>query len=281
MAEITRIGFLGFGDMGLPMAKRIAIHGYQLTVCGHVRREPIEEMKAMGATEVNTPKKVAQDSEVTITMVRDETQSEQVILGPDGILEGASVGSGIVMMNTLPPDFCRRVNKAAKAKEVAVIDAPVAGASIGAERGQLAISVGGPAEVVERYRPILETMGTIVYCGDVGMGQVVKLSNNMAALVNAMAAAEAVSWGVRNGANEEQLVNLMRMGSANSWFLQNWEYVKPRWTAPQPPGVGIPVKDLSMALRIGEELRQPCPFTALACEFWKAGPPRLPQIDNR
>jgi 3-hydroxyisobutyrate dehydrogenase-like beta-hydroxyacid dehydrogenase len=187
------------------------------------------------------------------------------------------------MMSTLPPEFCRKIGAAAKAKEVAVLDAPVAGGPMGAERGQLAISVGGPKEVLEKYRPILETMGTIVHCGDLGMGQVVKLANNMVAMINPLVAAEAVSWGMRNGASEDVLVKSMRAGSANSWILQNWEYYAGAWSEPSSShyGKSITVKDLGIALRLGGEIEQPCPFAALACEFWKAGGPRLPRVTSK
>jgi len=125
--EVRRVGFIGLGDIGLPMAKRVAVGGYEVTVCGHVRREPVEEMKKLGAKEVKTPKEVAQASNVTIIMLRDDVDTGEVVLGSGGVLEGAKEGTGIILMNTLSPAFCRRVGEAAKAKNVDVLDAPVVG----------------------------------------------------------------------------------------------------------------------------------------------------------
>lgn len=277
MADVSRVGFLGFGDIGLPMARRVIGRGYQMTICGHVRRAPIEEMKSLGAIEVQTPREVAERSDVTITMVLTEAQTREVIAGPEGLLQGAAAGTGIIMMSTLSPDFCRQMEREAAKKGVAVMDAPVAGGRVGAEAGKLGISVGGPKDALERHRALLETMGSIFYCGGVGTGEVVKLANNMVAFTNILVAHEAISWGIKNGADEDMLVKLMRIGSAGSWMLQNWEGVRKSWEDPNSPAFQIAVKDLSIALRIGEEVKHSCPFAALACEFWKAGAPRMPE----
>jgi len=275
--EVRRVGFIGLGDIGLPMAKRVAVGGYEVTVCGHVRREPVEEMKKLGAKEVKTPKEVAQASNVTIIMLRDDVDTGEVVLGSGGVLEGAKEGTGIILMNTLSPAFCRRVGEAAKAKNVDVLDAPVVGARMRAATGELGISVGGKKDVVEKYRPVLETMGKIVHCGDLGMGEIVKLVNNMAGAINSLAAAEAISWGIRNGASEELLVKFVKIGSGNSWVIENWDYVKSNWTDPPTALYYLGAKDLSYALEIGRELRQPCPLAGLTCELHKGPPPKIPK----
>ncbi len=277
MADVKRVGFLGFGDIGLPMARRVIENGYEMTICGHVRRAPIEEMRSLGAVEVKTPKEVAERSEVTITMVLTEAQTREVIAGAAGLLQGAAPQTAIVMMSTLSPEFCRQMAKEAAQKGVVVMDAPVAGGRVGAEAGKLGISFGGPKEALDRYRAVLESMGSILYCGGVGTGEVVKLANNMVAFTNILVAHEAISWGIKNGADEDMLVKLMRMGSAGSWMLQNWEGVRKSWEDPHSPAPQIAVKDLSIALRIGEEVRHSSPFAALACELWKAGAPRMPE----
>jgi len=278
--RIEKVGFIGLGDIGLPMAKRIVSGGYQVTVCGHVRREPVEEMKRLGAQEARTPKEVAQASEVVITMVRDDPQSDRVILGPDGVLEGAKASDCIIMMSTLSPDFCRRVEEAASRKEVDVLDAPVVGARMKAATGELGISVGGDTNVLDEYRPVLETMGKVTYCGQLGMGEIVKLVNNMAAAVNSMGLAEAISWGIRNGADERLLIDHLRIGSGNSWMVENWEYLKSMWTDPPPVTYYIGAKDISYALQIGLEIGQPCPMTSLSCELHKGPPPSIPPSNS-
>jgi len=273
--EVKTAGFIGMGDIGLPMAKNVVTKGFPTTITGHRRREPIEAMKALGATEVKTAREVARASDATIIMVQNDKQAEEVIFGPDGLMEGIKEDDGILLMGTFAPAFCRRVAEAARAKKAHAFDAPVVGARMGAEAGTLGISVGGDKDNLERFRPLLETMGRITYCGDLGMGQIVKLANNMCATINAWVAAEAINWGIRNGASEELLVNHIKNGSGSSFSVQNWEWLKSMWTDPPPPTYYVGVKDMSHVLEIGLELRQPCPFTAMACELLKGPPPKI------
>jgi 3-hydroxyisobutyrate dehydrogenase len=265
---IKRVGFLGMGDIGLPMAKRVVTNGYDVTVCGNLRREPVEGMKKLGAKEVASPKEVALASDVIISVVRDNEQTSKIVFGENGILAGAKKGSVIILMSTLTPAFCKQVAEAAKAKNVDVIDAPVSGASVAAEKGQLVIAVGGNRETIEKCRPVLATMSkAIIYAGDVGMGQVVKLTNNMALLANMIVAAEAISWGMKNGASEENLLQFMKEGTSNSWVLQNWEFLKQ--TLKNPVTLTLAPKDLSLGLQIAHEIGQSCPMAALTLEIIK------------
>ena len=276
--KARKVGFIGLGDIGLPMAKRIVTGGFQTTVCGHRRRQPVEEMVALGAKEVKTPKEVAQNSDVTIIQVQNDKQAEEVIFGPDGLLEGTKNGDGVLLMGTYSPAFCRKVAEAANPRGVDVFDAPVVGARMGAAAGTLGISVGGDKDALEEYRDVLERMGKITYCGVLGMGQIVKLVNNIAATITARATFEAVAWGMRNGASEEMLINHMKVGSANSFTVQNWEWIKSMFTDPPPPTYYVGAKDLGYALAIAHELGQPCPVTALCCELNYVSPPRLPKV---
>jgi len=272
-----RIGFIGLGEVGLPMAKRVISHGYSMAVCSHVSREPVEEMKKLGAREVASPSAVAEISDVVITAVRDDSQSAEVILGPKSIMEGARQGLGIIMMSALSPQFCREVGRLAEAKGVGVLDAPVTGTKLKAATGELGIMVGGDRRLAEEYRPILETMGKVIYCGELGMGQIVKLASNMALMINVQAAFEAISWGIRNGADEELLVELMKLGTGNSWVVQNWEFVKSMNVEPPPATFYLAAKDLDYALRIAHEIGQPCPLAALCAERYIAGVLKLPE----
>jgi 3-hydroxyisobutyrate dehydrogenase-like beta-hydroxyacid dehydrogenase len=258
------------------MAKRVITHGYRVTVCGHVRREPIQEMKRLGANEVPTPKEVAQESDVVITMVRDDEDTKAVALGAEGIMKGVRKGAGIILMSTLSPALCRRIGAIALRKGVNVIDAPVTGTHMRAATGELGIMAGGDRGAIENYRPILETMGKIIYCGELGMGQIVKLANNMALMINIQGAYEAISWALRNGADEQVLVELMKTGTANSWVMQNWEWVKSMNVEPPPLTFHLGSKDLDYALRIAREIGQPCPLAALCQDRFMAGVLKLP-----
>lgn len=211
-------------------------------------------------------------------MVPADPQADEVILGADGLLQGAKEGFGILLMGTYSPAFCKRVAKAAKAKKVDVLDAPVVGARMGAEAGTLGISVGGDKDVLEKYRAVLERLGRITHCGDIGTGQIVKLVNNMAAIINARVAYEAIAWGMRNGASEAMLVEHMKKGSGGSFAVQNWEWLKSLTSDPPPPTYYVGAKDLSYALEIAHEIGQPCPIAALVCELQIMGPPKLPKM---
>jgi 3-hydroxyisobutyrate dehydrogenase-like beta-hydroxyacid dehydrogenase len=274
MAE--KVGFIGLGEVGLPMAKRVITHGYRVAVCGHVRREPVEEMKRLGAKEVSTPKEVAQESDVTITMLRDDGNTEKVVLGNQGIVSGGRKGCGIILMSTLSPALCRHIASVARSKGMNVIDAPVTGTRMRAATGELGIMVGGDKKIMERYRPILETMGKITYCGELGMGEIVKLASNMALMINVQGAYEAVSWAIRNGADEGVLLELMRTGTANSWVVQNWEWVKSMNVEPPPLTFYHGLKDLGYALGIARDIGQPCPLAALCEGRFRTGVLTLP-----
>ena len=273
--EVKKVGFIGLGDIGLSMAKRVVRGGYETTVCGHRRREPIEAMKSLGAKEAANPKEVAKASDVTILMVQNDKQAEEVIFGPSGLLEGVKEGDGILLMGTFAPAFCKSVAEAARPKKVDVLDAPVVGARMGAEAGTLGISVGGDKNALENYRAVLQTMGRITYCGELGMGQIVKLVNNMNATAHAWMLYESINWGIRNGASEKLLIEHIKIGSGNSFTAQNWEWIKSMFTDPPPPTYYVGAKDLGHAVAIGLELRQPAPITALLCEFCKGPPPKL------
>ncbi len=270
-----KAGFIGLGDIGLPMAQNVVTKGHETTVCGHVRREPIEEMKKLGAREVSTPKEVAEHSDAVIIMVRNDQQVGDVILGPDGLMEGLKNGSGIILMGTYAPAFMRKVEEAGKPKNIDVLDAPVVGARMGAAAGTLGISVGGAPEAVEKYRLLIETMGTITYCGPLGMGQIVKMANNICSTVNSWVLYEAINWGIANGASEEMLINHIQNGSGNSFIAQNWEWIKTMFTDPPPSTYYSGAEVMSHILEVGLQVRQPCPFTAMVCELTKGPPPQL------
>jgi len=270
-----KVGFIGMGDIGLPMAKNVVKKGFEMYVCGHVRRQPIEEMVALGAKECPNAKELGQHADAVIIMVQNDKQANDVIFGQNGLLEGLKEGAGILLMGTFAPAFCRKVAEAGESKNIDVLDAPVVGARMGAEAGTLGISVGGDEAVVGKYGALLETMGKITYCGALGMGQVVKLANNICSTINALVLVEAVNWGLANGASEKMLLEHIKNGSGNSFAAQNWDWLLSFWGDPPSPTYYVGAKDMSHVLDIGKELRLPCFFTALACELLKGPPPKI------
>ena len=148
------------------------------------------------------------------------------------------------------------MGKAAGEKGINIIDAPVLGAPQQAETGEQGITVGGKKEIFELYRPVLEVMGDSSYCGDLGMGMISKLVNNMLATINGRVVAEAITWGINNGAKEDELVDLIKKGSGNSWIIENYQWIKTLWADPPPDTYYLAAKDLGYALEITREKSQ-------------------------
>jgi 3-hydroxyisobutyrate dehydrogenase len=221
----SRIGFIGLGDMGKPMARRLLDHGWPVMSCAHVRRQAIEELKKVGLVELSSPAEVGRDADVVMTMVRDVQQSHEVILSEQGVLANMQQGKILIIMSTIDPDFCKRVAIQAANQGVYVLDAPVSGFPFRAEQGTLAIMVGGDAEALERCRPILEVMGNLFTCGDIGMGMVTKLANNAIAVGTIALVMEARALARSYGMPVSHLMEIFKDASANSFIVQNWEAI--------------------------------------------------------
>lgn len=249
---VERVGFIGLGDIGLPMAKCLVKRGFQVTVCGHVRRQPVEEMKREGAAEAASPREVARASEVFISMVVDEAQTEEVLRGAQGALGGLSSGSVLVLMSTVSPAYCQRVAADCAQRGIGFLDAPVSGGSRGAEAGKLSVMVGGEEAVLERCRPVIEAMGNkIFHFGGVGMGEVAKLVNNTMSMVNFFVACEVLTLGIRAGIPMERLFPMLRVSSGNSVAIQSWDHLA--WIRNQERTGARPDlmhKDLGLALEL-------------------------------
>lgn len=228
MAEQS-IGFIGLGDMGFPMARRLLQHGFRVFSCAHRRREAIETLKTEGLIEKNSPQEVAERADILFTIVIDDQQTDAVLHGDSGALTGMKPGSVLVIMSTVSPVYCIKVAKEAAERGVAVLDCPVSGGNMGAEKGTLALIVGGEIDVVERCRAALETMGTIYHCGDVGMGQVAKLANNAIALTMAAVVGEACAMARSYDMDIEKLMEILSKSTGQSFVTDNWGYVTSQW----------------------------------------------------
>ena len=226
--ESVRIGFIGLGEMGKPMAQNLLSNGFRVTVCGHRRREPVEELKSLQAIEAESPREVAESTEIIIVMVRDITQTNEVVLGKGfwkerGIWQGIKAGSIIVLCSTLEPGYCRKLADKAEGKGVAVVDAPVSGGYPRAEAGTLTFMVGGNKEAVNRCRLVFKSMGKdIYYLGGPGTGQAMKLINNYMMVVTAYGASEAIAMGLKAGLGLEQMREIIKVSSGNSAVIDHW-----------------------------------------------------------
>jgi 3-hydroxyisobutyrate dehydrogenase len=265
-----RIGFIGLGIMGRPMARNLLKAGYPLTVWN--RSQPaIEELVRDGASPGSSPEDVTHQSDVIITIVTDSPDVEKVALGPKGIIEGGRPGLVHIDMSTISPAVTRRIASRLAEKGVEMLDAPVSGGDTGAQAGTLSIMVGGKEETFQRCRPIFEVLGrTIVHCGPSGAGQTVKLCNQIVVALNNLAMCEALVFATKAGVDTRRMLEAVGAGAASSWALLN---LAPRVLARDfRPGfkVAHQQKDLRLALETAEQQAVPLPGTSLVHQLFAA-----------
>jgi 3-hydroxyisobutyrate dehydrogenase len=261
--SIERVGFVGLGIMGGPMATNLMKAGFKLTVWNRTpaRAQPLVEQ---GAALAQSPADVAAASEVTVSCVSDSPDVEAVALGDQGIIHGAPPGSIYIDCSTISPAVARSVADAMQQRDVAMLDAPISGGDVGAKAGTLAIMVGGEAEAFDRCLPVFEAMGkTIVHVGPSGAGQVVKLCNQVAGALNLLAMAEAVTLSRQAGVDPVKMLEVVSAGAAGSWMLAN---LGPRAVEGDfAPGfmVELMQKDLRLIAETASETRTPLPGSTL------------------
>jgi|HubBroStandDraft_2_1064218.scaffolds.fasta_scaffold08182_2 3-hydroxyisobutyrate dehydrogenase-like beta-hydroxyacid dehydrogenase len=215
--RLGSIGFLGLGIMGSRMAANVARAGFPLTVWTHTPGKAAAWASEHGATALDTPARVAEHSDVVVSMVVDGEQVSSVLLGPDGVIQAAHPGLLCVDMSTIGPADTRRIGAALSERGVAMLDAPVTGSSPRAQEGSLTIMVGGEQESFTRVRPLLESMGRLIaYVGELGQGQMLKLINNSLGAANAAALAEALLLADATGIDLDALVEVTSAGSGAS-----------------------------------------------------------------
>ena len=265
-----RIGFIGLGIMGRPMARNLLEAGYPLTAWNR-SRPGIDALVEAGAKAADSPGAVAKRSDIVITIVGDSPDVEQVALGEGGIIEGAHDGVVHIDMTTISPAVTRKIAERYAEAGVKMIDAPVSGGEQGAIDGTLSIMAGGRVEVFERCRPVFDVLGrTGVYCGPTGSGQVVKLCNQVVVGLNNLAMSEALTLAAKAGVAPATMIEAVRSGAGASWAL---EHLAPRILAGDfQPGFKIAhqQKDLRLALELADERAAPLPGTALVRQLFTA-----------
>lgn len=267
---IRRIGFVGLGIMGAPMAQNLLKAGFEVAVWNRTASK-CEPLVSAGAKAAELPAAVAAASEVTVSCVTNSADVEEVVLGPSGIAEGAKPGSVHIDCSTISPEVTRQIAAKLAERQVQMLDAPVSGGDVGAKAGTLAIMVGGESATFERCLPVLQAMGkTIVHVGPSGAGQVVKLCNQVAGGLNLLAMAEAIALARRAGVDPAKMLEVVSAGAAGSWMLQN---LGPRaLDGDFAPGfmVELMQKDLRLALEAATASLTPLPGTALVNQLYTA-----------
>ena len=269
MAE--KVGFIGLGIMGRPMAKNLMEAGYELVVHNRSPEKAEELAKEGNATAAASPGQVAQACDIVITMLPDSPDVEAVVAGEGGVLEGIRDGALLVDMSTISPVVTKELSEKVREKGASMLDAPVSGGDVGAIEGALSIMVGGSEEDFERARPLFDVMGkAATHVGPIGAGQVVKACNQIVVALTIEAVSEALVLGSKGGVAPEKLVEALSGGLAGSAVM---EAKKEKFFSHDfEPGFRIELhhKDLGIALAAGREYGVALPATAIVDQMLEA-----------
>jgi len=265
-----KIGFIGLGIMGKPMSKNLVKAGYELVVCDVVKAA-VDDVVAAGAKSAATPKEVAQQVDYIITMLPNSPQVRQVVLGENGVIEGARAGAVVIDMSSIAPLVSREVAKKLSEKGVEMLDAPVSGGEPKAIDGTLSVMVGGKKEIFEKCFPVMKAMAaSVVLTGDIGAGNVTKLANQIIVAINIAAMSEALVLASKAGVEPELVYKAIRGGLAGSTVLDaKAPLVMDRKF---DPGfrINLHIKDLGNVLETSHEVGVPLPLTSAVMEMMQA-----------
>jgi 3-hydroxyisobutyrate dehydrogenase len=265
-----KIGFIGLGVMGKSMALNILKAEYDLTVYDVVDKN-VNELVSKGAKSGKSPAEVASECDVVMTSLPNSFIVEEVVLGKDGILEGAKSGTIYVDLSSITPKSIRKISDIAEKKGIKVIDAPVSGGAEGAEKGTLTIMVGGSKEIIEKVMPVLSCIGKeIKHVGEVGAGDTIKAVNNLLLGVNMVATAEALVLGKKAGLNPDVMFDIISKSSGGSYALSA-KYEKYISQGNFNPGfmVDLMYKDLQLAIDTAKDLKYPLMFGNMSQQMFE------------
>lgn len=267
-----RVGFIGLGDMGLPMARRVIGAGFETLTTFHRRREPADELGRLGAQVLGSAAEVAKASDIVVTILPADAELRQCVLAGGGLLEGFSPGKVLIDMTTSTPASVQEVEQALSAVGGRVLDAPVSGGTTAAEQGTLTIMVGGEEDLLAQFRPLLQAMGSrIVHVGPVGMGKVVKMVNQSMAALHLLAIGECFALGVKCGADPQILYEVIKTSSGYSKMM---DLRLPDFllAGSFQPGFKLDLmkKDVYLALDSGRTLGAPLMLTSVAAQLFSA-----------
>lgn len=269
-----RVGFVGLGTMGRPMAINLVRAGYALKVFNRTRERTKDAVDA-GAEAVGSAREAADGADVVVTMLSDSSAVREVVLGSGGVIEGCRPGAVVADMSTISPDVARDIASECRRRGVSFLDAPVTGGEKGAIDATLSVMVGGSPDALEKARPVLRAMcSTITYMGESGSGQAAKLCNQVVCGLNILAICEGLALGRAAGLDLTTLLSAIAGGAAGSWMLSN---LAPRMVdGDWAPGfrVALQQKDLRLALESAQAGLVPLPGTALVQQLFRVAEAR-------
>jgi 3-hydroxyisobutyrate dehydrogenase len=258
-----KVAFIGMGTMGSAMALNLLKAGFAVTV--HNRTRQREEPAAQaGARRAGSPKDAAQGADIVITCLSDTPDVEAVVLGENGIIQGATAGAIVVDMSTISPSATRRMAAELARKAIRMLDAPVSGGSEGAQKGTLSIMIGGDAADVAKAMPVLSALGkSITHVGPNGAGQMTKAINQVIVAGEYLAVAEGITLGVKAGLDMEKVVQALAGGAAGSWVLNHRATHMIKNEYPLGFRVRLHRKDVAIVMEAARELGVFLPATAM------------------
>jgi 3-hydroxyisobutyrate dehydrogenase len=276
-----RIGFVGLGMMGLPMARNLVEDGYSVNVFD-LNKSTVNAAIDFGATSSNSAAETAVLSDIVITMVPDSEHVEAVIAGPNGILEGLKAGSVVIDMSTIDPEMGKKMAKLVEAKKSNFVDAPVTGGVGGAEAGTLSILVGGNAEIFERALPVLNVLGgDVSHMGPVGSGHTTKIANQLIGVATVAGMAEAFVLAKKSGLDMQTFFDAVKNGAGRSWAL---ETLGPKiLDGDFAPGFMVKhmQKDLRLAGQLAADTGTALPTSTLIAQLYRSVQADSPEAVNQ
>ena len=264
-----KIGFIGLGIMGKPMAKNLLKAGYELNICD-INKDTVAEVAAAGGTAYDTPGETAAESDIILTMLPNSPHVKTVIEGKDGVLEGMKPGTILVDMSSIDPNVSIELEKEVAAAGGEMLDAPVSGGEPKAVDATLSFMCGGKQEVFDRVKPILEKMGSsIVLVGPVGSGNMTKLANQIIVAVNIAALSEALVLATKSGVNPENVYKAIRGGLAGSTVMDAKAPIMLDRNFDPGFRIELHIKDLTNAQNASKAVGMELPMTDRALDMMK------------
>lgn len=265
-----KIGFIGLGIMGKPMAKNLLKAGYSI-VTYDIIPEAVKELVQAGAEEGKSSADVASKTDIIITMLPNSPHVKEVVLGKNGVLEGAKSGTILVDMSSIAPLASKEISEKLAEKGVVMLDAPVSGGEPKAIDGTLSIMVGGPEDAFKKVEEILKKMGaSVVHIGEIGSGNITKLANQIIVALNIAAMSEAMVLATKAGVDPEKVFEAIRGGLAGSTVLNAKVPLVLQRNFKPGFRIELHIKDLMNALETGHEIGVPLPLTSQVMETMQA-----------
>jgi 3-hydroxyisobutyrate dehydrogenase-like beta-hydroxyacid dehydrogenase len=271
VSSTPRIGFLGLGAMGEHMARALRKAGYPVTSCVHRRRESLDRLIGDGVAEAADPAAVASASDIVVLCVPDAPQVEEVLFRERGAVAGLARGTLVIDMSTISPIASQRFAESLAQHGVGFVDAPVSGGPARAKEGTLTIMAGGSPVDFERALPVLKAMGTPYHLGDVGMGETVKLVNQIIIANVMIANAEALVFAKKAGANIDAVRKVIATATGSNYVLDQW--LPKTWFSGSFEGgfaMDLLRKDIAAALDAARAMGLPMPSTGLSYQQYTA-----------